>query len=310
MLKRCTTWQRTFVVLLFALALMLSACGGSQSSTTGAAPSLTPTQALKGSIPSSLPNLMVMAMDYKFQIPATINAGLVVVNFMNDGKEPHELSFLRLNEGVSIDQFKAALIKDPATSFALIKWRGGVATLMPGQSGRAVLNFDPGEYVLSCFVESPNGLPHFVEGMYQPFKVVASTSTSQATEPTADGTAIIKNFNFTLPNLHAGTVILKVTNEDPMAHEMNILKLADGKTMQDATAFLHKKKGPPPLDTKEYGTAPFTYAGGMQPIEHGLTDWIELNLQPGNYVAVCFVPDPKTHMSHVDEGMITQFTIQ
>ncbi len=251
-----------------------------------------------------------MAMDYNFKIPATVNAGLMVVNFVNDGKEPHELSFLRINDGVTVQQFKTALEKDPATSSSLIKRHSGMATIMPGQSERAVVNLDPGQYVLSCFVESPNGLPHFVEGMYTPFKVVGNTNAGQATQPTADGDAIIKNFTFTLPTLHAGTVILRVTNQDPMAHEMNILKLADGKTVDDVRQFLHQKKGPPPLDTKQYGTAPYTYAGGMQPLEHGMTAWIELSLQAGNYVAVCFVPDPNTHMSHVDEGMIKGFTVE
>ena len=143
MLKTCTTWQRTLVFLLLALALMLSACGGSQSSTTGAAPSPTPTQAPKGSIPSSLPTLMVMAMDYKFQIPATVNAGLMVVTFMNDGKEPHELSFVRINDSVTVQQYKAQLEAFPPKAFTMSKWRGGAATIMPGQSERVVINLDP-----------------------------------------------------------------------------------------------------------------------------------------------------------------------
>lgn len=307
MLKTCTTWQRTLVVLLFALALMLSACGGSQSSTTGAAPSPTPTQAPKGSIPSSFPTLMVMAMDYKFQIPATVNAGLMGVTFMNDGKEPHELSFVRINDSVTVQQYKAQLEAFPPKAFTMSKWRGGAATIMPGQSERVVINLDPGQYALICFVESPNGMPHFVEGMFTPFKVVASAS--QTTEPTADAEVSIKMYNFTLPTIKAGTMILKVTNNDNTGHEMNLLKLADGKTIQDVKAFLHQKKGPPPLNAQKYGLAPYTYAGGIQPIEPGLSNWVELNLAPGNYVAVCFVPEI-VGISHVDEGMIKEFTVQ
>ncbi len=311
MVKIHPTWYRGLFVLLFSLAVLTvlaSACGGTQTSSATLTPGVTPTQAPAGSIPSSLPTLTVMAMDYNFKIPATVKAGMMVVNFINDGKEPQELSFLRMNEGVTVQQFKTALEKDPATSFALTKWHGGVATIMAGQSERAVVTLDPGQYVLACFVESPNGLPHFIEGMFTPFKVVMASASQ--TQPTADGEAIIKNFSYTLPTIHSGTMILKVTNQDPMAHEMNLLKLADGKTMQDVMAFLHKKKGPPPLNAKTYGPAPYTYAGGAQPIEHGMSVWVELNLQPGTYVALCFVPDPQTHLSHVDEGMIKQFTVQ
>jgi hypothetical protein len=312
---RITRHRRSWIFLfaLAALTVVFSACSGrpgTQTSSAPSSPAVTATPAPKGSIPSSLPTLMVMAMDYNFKIPATVNAGLMVVNFMNDGKEPHELSFVRLNDGVTVQQFKTALEKDPASSFALTRWHGGIATIMPGQSQRAVINLDPGQYVLSCFVESPNGLPHFMEGMFAPFKVVANASANQTIEPTADGEVIIKNFSFTLPDLYPGTMILKVTNQDPMAHEMNLLKLADGKTMQDVMTFLRKKKGPPPLNEASYGPAPYTYAGSLQPIENGMSNWVEVHLTPGNYVAMCFIPDPHTHLSHVEEGMIKQFTVQ
>jgi hypothetical protein len=250
-----------------------------------------------------------MAMDYTFKIPATVKAGLMVVNFMNDGKEPHELSFLRLNEGVSVKQFQTQLEAFPPKAFLLSKWRGGVGPILPGQSERVVIRLDPGQYVLSCFVESPNGLPHFVEKMFAPFKVVANASTSQASDPTADGTITLKTYNFTLPKLTTGSMILKVTNNDQTGHELNILKLADGKTIQDIKAFLHQKKGPPPLDTAKDGPAPYTYAGGIQPLEPGASSWMELNLAPGHYVALCFVPEV-TGVSHLDEGMIKAFTVQ
>src|SRR6266516_7243860 len=56
-------------------------------------------------------------------------------------------------------------------------------------------------------------------------------------------------------------------------------------------------------------TIHYTYAGGIQPIEPGLSNWLELNLAPGNYVAVCFVPEI-SGISHVDEGMIKEITVQ
>ena len=65
-----------------------------------------------------------MAMDYTFKIPATVNAGLMVVNFMNDGKEPHELTFIRLNDGVTVKQFQTQLEAFPPKAFLLSKWLG------------------------------------------------------------------------------------------------------------------------------------------------------------------------------------------
>jgi len=36
----------------------------------------------------------------------------------------------------------------------------------------------------------------------------------------------------------------------------------------------------------------------------------DLGREPGNYVAVCFVPDPASGKAHAELGMITPFTVQ
>jgi hypothetical protein len=35
-----------------------------------------------------------------------------------------------------------------------------------------------------------------------------------------------------------------------------------------------------------------------------------LNLEPGEYAAVCLVPDPSTGHSHLDLGMLKRFSVQ
>jgi hypothetical protein len=57
------------------------------------------------------------------------------------------------------------------------------------------------------------------------------------------------------------------------------------------------------------GPPPFTSAGGAAAIAPQHTEWVLLSLPPGNYVALCFVPDAKDGMPHFVHGMVHPFTV-
>jgi hypothetical protein len=41
----------------------------------------------------------------------------------------------------------------------------------------------------------------------------------------------------------------------------------------------------------------------------GAVNWVVFDLQPADYFAICFVPDPKTGAPHFDLGMIRPFRV-
>jgi hypothetical protein len=112
----------------------------------------------------------------------------------------------------------------------------------------------------------------------------------------------LKDFMFDLPDsLPAGKMVIKVTNEGPEPHEFNIMRLEDGKTKEDVLQFLGGAGGPPP----------FAPIGGMNGLDVGLSGYAELDLAPGNYVAICNIPSPKGNGApHFMLGMIKEFTIK
>jgi hypothetical protein len=83
-------------------------------------------------------------------------------------------------------------------------------------------------------------------------------------------------------------------------HELNIIKLAPGKTLQDAREWENAPAGPPP----------FSAAGGINAFSADGSGYMTLNLEPGNYVAICNVPDPGTGVPHSHLGMLKEFTVQ
>ncbi len=249
---------------------------------------------------ASIPNVTIIARDYTFDIPRGIHAGLVNVTLVNQGSEPHQAQLMRLNDGVTLDQFFAALKQGPDAALPLATSAGGPNAIMPGQRQQVTLHLLAGQYVAICFVTSPDGHSHAEKGMVTPFTVEQAASGAQPTAPQADGVVTLKDFSISMSDaLTAGKHTLKVTNQGPQSHEFSLIHLEPGKTAQDVMTFFMQPAGLPP----------FTDAGGMGALAPHTSGWVEVDLAAGNYMALCFVPDPQTGKAHVMLGMLTSFTV-
>jgi hypothetical protein len=284
-------WVSAFMVLI--LASLLAACGASTYTRSPSTPTSQPA--------ATMPQETVTAKDFSFAMPDTLQTGLVDITLTNQGTQPHQAQLERLNNGVTQAQVLAAFKKGPAAFLPLLSSYGGVNAVEPGQSQEVILSITQGHYVMLCFVSGPDHIPHVLKGMYKFFTVTGPSNANQVGQPQADGQVTLRDFSIVLPaSIPAGPLMLQVTNQGSQPHEMGLLKLMPGKTMQDALAFLQKPAGPPP----------FGDAGGMGALNPGMSGWVKLNLASGNYVALCFVPDRTTGKPHFALGMITSFSVQ
>jgi hypothetical protein len=286
-----------WMVLIFSaiLTVVIASCGGQSSAPN----STTPTTSAQQSIPS----VTIKAMDFSFDQPMTIPSGLVDLTFVNNGAQPHQIQLLRINDG-NYDEFASALKKNgpvPST-LQLITGAGGANTIDPGGKQEVILNLPQGEYASICFVSGSDNVPHYMKGMLQHLSVIGSPNTSQ-TQPQASTVITLKDFSIDVPKtVTAGAVTWKVMNDGPQVHEMDILKLHSGVTFEQFQKLL-SSQGPPS------GPPPFDDVGGIAGLQTGTAGWMKLNLQPANYVALCFVPDVKTGKPHFMLGMIAAFTV-
>ncbi|NWG05425.1 MAG: hypothetical protein HXY35_01930 [Chloroflexi bacterium] len=251
---------------------------------------------------AALLEIKVDAADYSYTAPETVTAGWVRVILTNTGTEPHHVQFLRLNDGVTVQQFEEALKQGEGPALALVKQVGGVGAVHPSGTASAVINLTAGEYVILCFIPSPSdGVGHHAKGMIKPLTVEAGAGA--ASEPQADLSVNLKDFTFDMPaSLPAGKTIIQITNEGPEPHEFNILRLEGSKTVADVLAFLSGEAGGPP---------PFAPVGGMNGLDVGLSGYAELDLTPGNYLAICNIPSPKGNGApHFMLGMVKEFTVK
>jgi hypothetical protein len=241
--------------------------------------------------PGAVTNIAIISNDYSFDAPDMVAAGLVAITLTNEGQEPHHAQLFRLKDDVALETFFAQLQMGPEAALALVTSEGGPGTISPGQRQDVVVDLDPGTYVMLCFVGSPDGVPHVAKGMIKPFRVLGTTAE-----------ATMRDFSFTLPEFQAGVTDLKLINEGPQPHELALVKLKAGRTLDDALAFFQgtAPPGPPPFDS----------AGGFQAMEAGALSWGKLTLTSGNYVALCNVPDPASGKSHAELGMIAPFTVE
>ncbi len=283
------TQKQLFVTLVAMMMALLAAACSTASAGTSTAPA------------AQIPEITIKADDYSFDASDRIEAGLVKVNLVNNGQEPHHAQLVRLNEGVTLDQFQAALQEGGEGAFPLIAFVGGPGLDDPGLDSQVTLDLAPGQYILLCFVPSHDGVPHLAKGMVRPIEVVPAAEHRKVAEIAADATVKLLDFFFILPaKINAGPQVWQVTNEGQQPHEIMIVKLAKGKTMSDIQAFMEAP----------HGTPPFSQIGGFQAINPGQSGWLNLDLAPGEYVALCHVPDPASGRAHTELGMVTPFSVK
>jgi hypothetical protein len=239
------------------------------------------------------------ASEYTFNAPDTLPAGRVTIRLTNHGVEPHHGQLMRLNDGVTFDQFTSALQAEGDAAIRFVSLEGGPGAIDPHGSSEVTLDLKPGAYVLACFVGGPDGIPHLAKGMLKPIQVTPSDAPASSVAESG-ATFTMRDFSFSMPEtLPAGVSTYKVVNAGPQAHELNILKLNAGVTEQDLFKWDEAPNGPPP----------FEMLGGINGLSASGSGYMTLDLTPGTYLAICHIPDPTTGIDHAHLGMIKRFTV-
>ena len=141
----------------------------------------------------------------------------------------------------------------------------------PGETTVATQVMEPGNYAVVCFVESPDHVPHIAKGMAKALTVTESPNAN-TTEPTADVTMTLSDYTFTLSKpLAAGRQMIKVENAASQPHEVVLVQLAPGKTIEDVGKWAADMKGPPPGKP----------IGGIPAFMKGKNTYFEVNLDAG-----------------------------
>jgi uncharacterized cupredoxin-like copper-binding protein len=239
----------------------------------------------------------VVAKEYQYSMPSTLPAGPTEFHFTDDGKQLHHMTIVRFKQGHTLADF-TALPPGPFPAWAVLM--GGPNTPMPGGGTSSdVVDLPAGDYAVICLVPGPDGKPHMMKGMVKAFTVKPSSRTRII--PASDLTLTLSNYKFAFSKpVTAGRHVIRVVNDGPQAHEAVLFHLAPGKKGEDIAHWvLTGMKGPPP-------GAPVT---GIAPMAPGKKNTLLVNLKPGSYALMCFMPDAKDGKPHVVHGMIDNFKV-
>ena len=249
---------------------------------------------------SAIPTTTITLSTEGLVAPEIIPAGWVEVTFENTAKAPLFGIMARLDDDATMDDFMGALmgmmsgdagIVPPATFT-------GAPAAMPGTTQSVIYNLAAGNYVLlNVAGEEPQIATFVVEGE------VADTDF----EPEADLNVALVDFAFGLPvELPAGEQTWLIENLGEQWHELIVIPVPDGTTLEDAMSLLLAVEG----DTEGEGSMP-EFAAVWSPMSAGERAWVQVDFAPGTYLVSCFIEDVNSdeHAIHAALGMIQIVTV-
>jgi hypothetical protein len=241
--------------------------------------------------------------------PETIEAGYHKVMLENNTRTPSTLYIFQVKEGFSAEDVEAAWDNVNASFMgggdpnAAINELLEVADVLsgplsePNTSNEIGLEFTPGNYLLI-------GEARGEEGPQQgTLNLTVSEAATATAAPEADVNVVMADFAFSIPgDIQSGDQLWKVTNEGQQIHHLIIMKPNEGKTLEDILAY----------DPALGGEEPATEVAIIEVMTNGESAYKTLNLEPGDYIAICFMPDHAAGgdgMPHFMHGMVQNFTV-
>jgi uncharacterized cupredoxin-like copper-binding protein len=114
-------------------------------------------------------------------------------------------------------------------------------------------------------------------------------------------TITASDFAFQAPaTVPAGLTTINLVNRGPELHHVQLVKIAEGHTVQELMEGMKTHHGPPP--------AWATFVGGPNTPVPGGQSQATLDLAPGSYALVCFIPSTDGVL-HAMKGMVKPLTV-
>jgi hypothetical protein len=251
----------------------------------------TPTAEEEETTQADVPEITISVGADELTFPGEVPAGIVTFVVENVGGPEGTPEIARLNEGVTFEQLMTALGESPDAALPLVSLLG---TSEHAVDGRIIYDLAEGDYAAVLFREDgPPLLGNF-----------GTSGRSEAALPEADITAQLVDFAFVIPDqLEAGQSVWEIQNTGQQWHEMVIIQLHEGVTLEDMFEMFAEEPGP----EEEF---PFDMIAFWSPMGAGERAWVTWDLPAGEYTVICLLPDLAGDMApHAAHGMVRTLTV-
>jgi len=270
-------------------------------------------------------------------VPEETQEGWHVVTLTNDVTptgDPFEdawsVEFIMLPEGMTVDDLAALFAEQegeggtpeamegmdaatPATApedpFAFLNetYLAGGPGAMQGETTQAIIFLEAGEYAVSSFGPFPPSALT-VTDVSEASPVTVATPITEAI--TADvriteiGTSPDFDFQVDAGTFEGGQGVVEIYNDSDQPHFVFALRSPEPITEDEVMLILEAEEtGTPPAGAPDPAQIELAFLTGTQ--SAGTTQYVAVDLEPGYYVLLCFVPDPAQQgIPHAFEGMI------
>lgn len=304
------------IVVLLALLLGVAAPAVAQDASPVASPDAGPS--LLADL--GFDELAVTGTDAGLEVATEVAAGRYRLVFDNQSSLLAYVELYKVPESMTPEEllaaFEASQDSDEPPTFFYDLVIGGGANAEPGGTADVIVDLDAGTWLFNYFAFDEET----EEDINIPTTVTVSGVAPAPAEITADVTVEMFEMDFTITgDTPAGPHVWEVTNSGEQPHFLLISRYPEPFTEADVMALLESLFAPPatpgagasPVASPEAGLdfalVEDIFESGL--LSTGQTNWVEIDLEPGYYVALCFIPDADSGVPHSGLGMIETFEV-
>jgi hypothetical protein len=264
------------------------------------------------------PTVTVRLTDDAILAPEEVAAGPTVLIVENEEEGAGHAFVFRVPDDVS-DAELASILSSGSVAEATPDWFWTADFL--GNADRptmevpsvALVGIEPGRYVVGDPFRPVNEFAQFS---------VPAPALAAANLPEPDLSIELFEMGFSLPEqLEGGPQLWQVTNTGGMLHEIAIFPVPDTATPEQVqaavSAELQAEFGGDPAETRaaidalggEWVGWSTDLVAGVGVLSPQAATLAQINLEPGAYGAVCFIPEPNSGKAHLMLGMTDVFEV-
>lgn len=292
---RCAI-RRVCIVVLALSMLAPAGMAAAQDASPEAGPSLL--EAL------GLPVLEVTVTADGIAAPSEIAAGPVLLVVHNETEGEATVDVVQFPEGVTLEDYMT--LND--AEGALPEWTAdvvvaGYAWAPPMGSASIALNLAPGDWTVAAGETDV--------AVAAPEAALTVTGEAADADIPADLDIEMGEYVFSFPDTVAtGPQIWHVTNVHTVPHHAVVFPVDRLYTADEvAGGLMAEFSGTPVADGFSFESSVMGPPVEIPVITAGQEIWVEANLEPGYYVALCFISDPGSDVPHAMQGMIDSFEV-
>ena len=244
--------------------------------------------------------------DYTVSMPKEIEGGAVELTLNNGGnRAPHAAQIIRLGEGHTLQE--ALPIIDSNKPVPIPDWingYGGVGPVQPGHSGAVTAKLDEGHYVVQDDAQNGAKNPPYAEFDVKGTNDAELPETdAEVTAATTDSSDPAHEYEWKSEGLKAGANEITFDSQgDEALHVLVAAPINGNATIDQVGQELDSDAPPRSID--------FRNAAQTEVIDGGKQEVTTLDLKPGRYAFICFLPDrDEPAKPHYETGLLKEVTV-